>query len=495
MDELGNPLPGDIIAEKYLIEDVLGEGGMGTVYVARHTITERVVALKWVRTGEQSKQARLLREARSMGRVSHPNVVEVLDAGEFEGAVYMALDYVDGKDLHTYAARRVLPVAHAVDLIVPALKGIRAAHRAGIVHRDLKPANLIVCFDTKGQPMNTKVLDFGVAKLMTAGDGPRLTRTGTMVGTPRYMAPEQLLGEPEVDERTDIYSAGLVLYELLAGRPPYASSDLKELAQDVVSGALPPPEIFARELPSSVSKIVMKAASVSMDDRYQSIDELLLALAPFGTHAPDAEAMVAPVMSSPGSLPARRVIDSAAPTMGAGSSKPSGDETLPELPPTASIALPPPTVKEGVKKASSTVTGVTAVPTRRSARPPAVRPIIYVVSGAAILGAAVTFLWLRSLSGPSEASPSRSAESDVELDAEQTSRAVAPADAARPAPQAEPAQERVPQEQAAPQPAAAAQTPPAPAPAPVQARPRPRPAPKEQPKPDSSTPTLRVEDF
>lgn len=275
-----SPNIGAVIGGRYVIERRLGEGGMGTVYLARHNVTGRRVALKWVLTEDVLLRQRFVREARSMGRLSHPNVVGVLDAGEHHGAVYSVMEYVEGEDLHVHARSKQLSYHAAIDLIMPVMGGIAAAHQAGILHRDLKPENLFVCLDSDGTAFDTKVLDFGVAKRM--GDRETsLTGSGMIVGTPKYMAPEQFTDGDNLDARMDIYAIGLILYELLSGELPFRSTSLKTLAVEILSGKLSHLSERAPGLPRELCDVIMKAVATERADRYPDIASFARALEPY----------------------------------------------------------------------------------------------------------------------------------------------------------------------------------------------------------------------
>jgi tRNA A-37 threonylcarbamoyl transferase component Bud32 len=240
------------VAGKYEIEALIGQGGMGAVYRAQHTLTHRRVALKWLLADDAAMRMRFVREARAMGALEHPNVVGILDIGEEDGAVYLVMEYVEGESLREHLDRRPVSPMRAVRLLMPALEGIAAAHQAGIVHRDLKPANLFVCLDRDGTAYGTKVLDFGVALSLRQSDGTMgLTQSGAVVGTPRYMAPEQIRAG-KVDARTDQFAMGLILYEMLTGRLPYDAAVYEALVVEIAT--VPPlsPRVFVPDLPEGL---------------------------------------------------------------------------------------------------------------------------------------------------------------------------------------------------------------------------------------------------
>ena len=210
-----------LAAGRYRIERTLGSGGMAVVYLAHDEELHRRVAIKVLAehlAGDDSFRARFLQESKLAGRLSHPNVVQVYDAGEAEGSPYIVMEYVPGD---TIAQRGKLSSRDAVPLALQACAGLQHAHAAGLVHRDVKPANLLVREDDV-----LKIADFGIAR---AAELTRLTQHGTVLGTAAYLSPEQAAGE-EVTTATDIYSLGAVVYELLTGRSPYEFESLAELA-------------------------------------------------------------------------------------------------------------------------------------------------------------------------------------------------------------------------------------------------------------------------
>lgn len=282
---MGVPEPqiGHVVGEKYRLEQLLGRGGMGVVYRARHRITDRVVALKWLLEDDEQRRARFLREARAMGRLSHPNVVGILDVGDHEGAIFLVMDYLEGKSLRELIEAGRQPPARAIELVMPALSGVAAAHQAGILHRDLKPENLFVLCDEDGTPYDTKVLDFGVAKPFGQDHTvASLTHSGAIVGTPRYMAPEQLGEETTLDPRCDVYALGLIVYELLTGQLPYRARALNALLIEILTGEVRSPRELVPELPEALAEIVMKALARDREARFADVASFARALEPWG---------------------------------------------------------------------------------------------------------------------------------------------------------------------------------------------------------------------
>lgn len=247
---------------RYVIDDLLGQGGMGKVYRARHATLGLPVAVKVMHRQERPDLVeRFEREAQLMSRVQHPNVVRVLDYGLLDdGAPCLVMEVLDGESLETRLVRRVtLPWREALVLERALLDGIGAIHGAGVVHRDLKPSNVFLARGDQGSEV-LKLIDFGIAR--PVDDAPKLTRAGQILGTPEYMAPEQLLGA-SADFRSDIYTSALLLYEMLTGQLPYVTDDLSELLMRVGNPA-PPVAVPGRmpRPPREVVEVLMEALSL-----------------------------------------------------------------------------------------------------------------------------------------------------------------------------------------------------------------------------------------
>ncbi len=282
--------PGDLIAGKYRIVQLLGQGGMGAVYAATHMLTGKRVALKWLlpelATNVEIVQ-RFLREAQAAARVEHPNVVDVYDVGNDGGAHFLVMEFLDGESLGAAVERQALTAAQVLQVVIPALEGVGAAHRVGVIHRDIKPDNIFLCRDANGFVRNVKVLDFGISKLSEAAHPlGNLTQTGATMGTPHYMAPEQLRGSKEIDGRADIYSFGVILYETLTGRKPFEADTFGGLAMAVVSQTPPPPRALNAQIAPVLEQAVLKAIARDKVDRFATTAELVAAIRPFAATAP-----------------------------------------------------------------------------------------------------------------------------------------------------------------------------------------------------------------
>ncbi len=273
--------PGTTIADRYELVKLLGEGGMGEVWKARHVRLDSFVAVKFVRPEGQDKnfRDRFQREAQLAASVKHRNVVTIMDYGETpEGIAYMVMDYLDGEPLTTYV-RGAFPTEEIVHIIVMALRGLVAVHTAGIVHRDLKPDNIFLVRDASG--VYPKLLDFGISRQTDQSQGKRsavTTQQGVLLGTPAYMSPEQARGLRDIDRRTDIYSMGVLLYEALAGQLPFDAEHVGDLMVQIISRAPRPLHELCPSLPRALCDVVMKAIARDRDARYQTAEAMRVAL-------------------------------------------------------------------------------------------------------------------------------------------------------------------------------------------------------------------------
>jgi serine/threonine-protein kinase len=264
---------------------LLGEGGMGCVYLAEHPGIGRRVAIKVLKSEldhDPQLLTRFLNEARAANAIRHPNIIEVLDSGTTEkGASYLVMELLEGESLSARIRRLArLDERSAIEIAMQTASGLGAAHAKGIIHRDLKPDNLfIIPEESDAARERVKILDFGIAKLhQLAGDSLK-TRTGTLMGTPIYMSPEQCLGTKEVDHRSDVYSLGIILFEMLAGRTPFVSEGFGELLSMHLHEAPPSLRQFAPQVTPEVEFAVLRMLAKKPDDRYQSMADVRAALA------------------------------------------------------------------------------------------------------------------------------------------------------------------------------------------------------------------------
>jgi len=255
----------------YEIESELGRGGMGVVYKARQVDLQRPVALKMILTGAHASAVQLERfraEARAEARLQHPNIVQVYEIGEHEGLPYFSLEFVDGGSLSQKAGRQPQPPRDAARLVETLARAAHYAHERGIVHRDLKPANVLLSAD--GTP---KIADFGLAKCLDDDSGS--TRTGLVIGTPSYMAPEQALGQHrDITRATDVYALGAILYELITGRPPFLAATMLDTVEQVRTEEPVPPTRLQPKLARDLETICLKCLHKDARKRYAGADEL-----------------------------------------------------------------------------------------------------------------------------------------------------------------------------------------------------------------------------
>ena len=284
----GLPRPGDLVAGKYRIERLLGRGGMGAVFLAEHELLRQRVALKLMLSGVASNPLavpRFLNEARAAARIGGEHVARVLDVGTLKGAgLYIVLEYLEGADLgRLLDARHAFPAGEAVDFVLQALEGLAHVHALGIVHRDFKPSNLFLTRRPDGTPV-VKVLDFGVSKASTETGHSDADITGWLeaLGTPPYASPEQLCDSRSVDARSDIWSAGVVLYELLSGSVPIGGASPAERIAATLGHALVPLRERLPDIDPALDAIVMRCLSRDREERFANVAELAAALEPFG---------------------------------------------------------------------------------------------------------------------------------------------------------------------------------------------------------------------
>jgi len=284
------------LAGKYRVERVLGHGGMGVVVAARHLDLGELYAIKFLlpQALESSHAVdRFLREARASARLKGEHVAKVHDVGRLgTGAPYMVLEFLAGSDLHELVRKRgPLPIEEAATYVIQACEAIAEAHALGIVHRDIKPANLFLIQRPNGTPC-VKVLDFGISKQVSP-EGLDLTKTGTVLGSPLYMSPEQMSRTKHADTRSDVWSMGVVLYKLVTGAVPFSGETLMEVIAGVLQNDPAPPSRLRPELPQEVDAIVARCLQKQPEHRFQSIHELATALQPLAGRAsawPDAGA-------------------------------------------------------------------------------------------------------------------------------------------------------------------------------------------------------------
>lgn len=283
-----NETSGRIIAGRYELVEKLARGGMGAVYVAYDTQTERKVAIKvllphLVKTGVNEK--RFVNEADAVQRITHPNVVSLIDWGQLaNGRMFIAMEYAPGEELRRYIRRvHVVRWKDAAPILLQICAGMHAAHQANVVHRDLKPSNVIL-LPRDQNPYFVKILDFGLAKLMENDpDRPRLTATGVVVGTASVLAPEQIRGS-QIDARTDVYALGVIMYRMLCGHMPFGAASLAELVQRQLNAAPQPPSTVNPDasISAGAEAICLQALQKDPEDRFTSMQTMAEAIAQVG---------------------------------------------------------------------------------------------------------------------------------------------------------------------------------------------------------------------
>lgn len=256
---------------------------MGIVYEAQHLRTDRRVALKWlhekVAANPEARQ-RLGREALATGRVSHPNVIEILDVVEEDDSLFLVMELLTGETLDALIGRGLVPAERLITLLLPAMRGVAEAHRQGVIHRDIHPANIFLSRRRDDGELVPKVMDFGICKL-GSDEAPGLTQVGTTLGTPHYMSFEQLCSPRDVDARTDVYSFAVILYRALTGRPPFEGASFTEIAIKIGSAAPVPPTSLCTDVPRALERVILRGMERDRDRRIADMDSLIRELEPF----------------------------------------------------------------------------------------------------------------------------------------------------------------------------------------------------------------------
>jgi serine/threonine protein kinase len=298
------------LADRYELQDLAGTGGMSSVYRAKDAVLERTVAIKILHehfSDDPQYVERFRREARALAQLNHPNIVTVIDRGEYEGRQFIVFEHVDGETLKSLIDREgPLPVDRALSLVHQIARGLAFAHEHGVVHRDVKPHNVLI--DEDGV---AKVTDFGIARSVDPADG--LTETGTLLGTSEYIAPEQANGQ-RVDERSDQYSLGTVLYELLAGEPPFSGDNFMAVAMRHIQEPVPSVREARPDVSPRLDAIVARSMAKRPKDRFPTTEAMMAALEAERSHtsAPPGGPAVEPMRDEdtesielPGPVPLR----------------------------------------------------------------------------------------------------------------------------------------------------------------------------------------------
>ncbi len=290
------PEVGDKIG-KYVVERVIGSGGMGIVVAARNESLNELVAIKLLRpkaAGDAIQSQRFTREARATMRIKSEHVVRVIDAGAtHEGAPYIVMEYLIGRDLQKILQEEgPIPWPTAVDLMLQVCEAVAAAHAQGIVHRDLKPSNFFVTRRADGSAL-VKVLDFGISKAIKSGDqnttvDPKLTETQAVFGSPTYMSPEQIRSAKHVDQRSDVWSLGVALFEVMTRKLPFIADNVPGLLASIVADAPFPPRSFVPDIPPALEAVILACLEKDLTQRIQSVSELAARLQPFASQTSQA---------------------------------------------------------------------------------------------------------------------------------------------------------------------------------------------------------------
>ncbi len=256
---------------RYEIISELGQGAMGLVYKARDPLIDRIVAIKTINLNQatderEEYEGRFYQEARAAGRLSHHNIVTIYDVGKSGDVAYIAMEFLQGRELRDLLNEKpMLPVDQVLDIVIQVAQGLGYAHEHGIVHRDVKPSNIMIAKDG-----HVKITDFGIARMASAAVR---TQTGMVLGSPKYMSPEQVMGKL-ADQRSDIFSLGIMLYEMLTGRAPFAGENVNAIMYQTLNAVPPSPSSLNPAVPEMLNFIVAKALAKKLDDRYQSAREL-----------------------------------------------------------------------------------------------------------------------------------------------------------------------------------------------------------------------------
>ncbi len=285
--------PGEVLAGKYLVERILGVGGMGVVVAATHTQLDQKVAIKFLLPSMITNREvveRFQREARAAAKIRSQHVVRVSDVGALtDGVPYIVMEFLEGRDLGELLDRRgVLPIPLAVDYVLEACEALAEAHAAGIVHRDLKPANLFLARSADDTEM-IKVLDFGISKQISQDaalqSSPSLTKTTDVFGSPTYMSPEQLKASRDVDVRADIWALGVILFEILGGKPPFGGGTVAEIFGAILHQPAPRLRELRKDAPPELERLLLRCLEKDAALRFQNVADLADALMPFGSDA------------------------------------------------------------------------------------------------------------------------------------------------------------------------------------------------------------------
>ncbi len=411
--------PGDVIAGKYRVERVIGEGGMGVVVAARHLVLGERAAIKLLgaeRDQSPQAKARFLREGRAAAKIKSEHVARVYDVGELAtGEPFIVMEYLHGRDVGAMVRQDgPLDAPRAVDLVLEAMEGIAAAHARGVIHRDIKPSNLFMTKGPDGGPL-VKVIDFGISKDTAPrgeASGEAATRSDVAMGSPPYMSPEQMRSSRDVDARTDVWSLGAVLTCLITGEPPFAGGSIPEVYEGILKG---PPSLrdWSPDVPEGLDRVIGRCLARDVDERYPDVTALARDLAPFGGPlAPARAERIAKIASAPadatldeeggGEVLATSVGDAELGTATSGGREPSWGDAAPIAPSRTRDA-----------RDTQAAPGASMPAPSANASPPSRAWAAWVVTGAAVL-VALVMAFRRGAPEPQPLSSARTAASAVE---------------------------------------------------------------------------------
>ncbi len=277
---------------RYEMLSELGQGAMGVVYKARDPLIDRVVAIKTINLGlaldeKEEYEGRFYQEARAAGRLNHPNIVTIYDVGKSGNIAFIAMEFLQGSELRDLLREeRSMPVSQIIEIVAQVAEGLSYAHQHGIVHRDIKPSNIMLVRDGR-----IKITDFGIARMPSSAVH---TQTGMVLGSPKYMSPEQVLGK-EIDRRSDIFSLGVMLYEMLTGTSPFVGENVNAIMYQTLNLVPPAPGTLNPDVPDMLNFIVAKALAKGVEDRYQNALDLAKDLRACRDTLPSQERKAQPV--------------------------------------------------------------------------------------------------------------------------------------------------------------------------------------------------------
>lgn len=397
---------GDLLAGKYRVEKVLGYGGMGVVVSAFRGDLEQRVAVKFLSEAAAERPdaaERFRREARAAAKIRSEHVARVLDVGTLDtGLPYMVMEYLEGNDIADELRRlNVLPISEAVEFVLQAIEALAEAHAAGVVHRDLKPGNLFLARRADGS-RRVKVLDFGISKALTGSSVEELslTKTAALIGSPLYMAPEQMRSAKDVDTRADIWSLGAMLYEMLTGQPPYTGDSIPQLCAALLHDDPIPLRQHRPEIPEGLEQAVLRCLMKDRNHRFSTVFELGRALLPYST--PDSRIHVERAERVLGvtDVTLSGIIPSAA---------------LPSLPrgatvPVTPLNVTPAAVLQPIEPTINSWGASGSAPAPKKRRGP-----LLLIGGAAAVLAGALGLWAAQSSGKGDEKPAPAASPSAEL--------------------------------------------------------------------------------